>query len=46
VKLGGAKDVDNCVILCWSCHYSAHEGGNYRRSEIESAAADYAFFNG
>jgi 5-methylcytosine-specific restriction endonuclease McrA len=44
VKLGGARDVENCVILCWSCHYSAHEGGNYRRSEIVGAAEDYEFF--
>ena len=30
VKLGGTDSVSNCVIVCWSCHYSAHEGGNYR----------------
>jgi 5-methylcytosine-specific restriction endonuclease McrA len=46
VKLGGTRELDNCVILCWSCHYSAHEGGDYWRIEIESAAGDYEFFNG
>jgi 5-methylcytosine-specific restriction endonuclease McrA len=46
VKLGGTRGLDNCVIICWSCHYSAHEGGNYRRSPIESDATDYEFFNG
>ena len=28
VKFGGLACLDNCVILCQSCHYSAHEGGN------------------
>jgi len=46
VKCGGKRDLDNCVILCWSCHYSAHEGGDYRHSTIESDATDYEFFNG
>src|SRR2546422_2669898 len=27
VKVGGSDSVDNCVIICQSCHYSAHEGG-------------------
>ncbi len=27
---GGGGNVENCVILCSSCHYSAHEGGRYR----------------
>jgi 5-methylcytosine-specific restriction endonuclease McrA len=46
VKQGGTNGLDNCVILCWSCHYSAHEGGNYRRGTIDSSAEDYDFFNG
>jgi len=46
VKQGGTSGVENCVILCWSCHYSAHEGGNYRHGQIDSSAADYEFFNG
>jgi 5-methylcytosine-specific restriction endonuclease McrA len=29
-KLGGNASVENCVIICSSCHYSDHEGGNYR----------------
>jgi len=46
VKQGGSNSVDNCVILCWSCHYSAHEGGSYRHSQIDSTADDYQYFNG
>jgi 5-methylcytosine-specific restriction endonuclease McrA len=29
INKGGLATLDNCVILCWSCHYSAHEGGIY-----------------
>jgi 5-methylcytosine-specific restriction endonuclease McrA len=44
---GGTGAVDNCVILCQSCHYSAHEGGNYRYGSVrDTAAADYPHFNG
>jgi 5-methylcytosine-specific restriction endonuclease McrA len=46
VKQGGSNALDNCVILCWSCHYSAHEGGNYRHSQIDTTASDYPHFNG
>jgi predicted restriction endonuclease len=46
VKQGGSCGVENCVILCWSCHYSAHEGGNYRHGHVDSSAEDYEFFNG
>src|SRR4051794_10913636 len=28
------RHVDNCVILCITCHYSAHEGGNYRYGTV------------
>ena len=34
LKFGGTDSVDNCVILCQSCHYSAHEGGNYRWGDV------------
>jgi hypothetical protein len=46
IKLGGTRAVDNYGILFWSCHYSAHEGGDYLRSTVESSAEDYEFFNG
>jgi hypothetical protein len=29
-KLGGPITVENCVVLCWSCHYNAHQGGRWR----------------
>ncbi|MFZ2031628.1 MAG: HNH endonuclease signature motif containing protein [Vitreimonas sp.] len=46
VKEGGSDVVENCVILCESCHYSAHEGGNYRFGKEQSAAEDYPHFLG
>jgi HNH endonuclease len=26
-KMGGPVTVENCVVLCGACHYSAHQGG-------------------
>ena len=46
VKHGGTNSVDNCVILCSSCHFSAHEGGNYRFGTVDGTAEDYPYFNG
>lgn len=46
VKLGGTNAVSNCVILCWSCHYSTHEGGNYRRGSVVGEEADFPHFYG
>lgn len=44
---GGTNDVWNCVILCQSCHYSVHEGGNYRFGKVRiSYPRDYRYFNG
>jgi hypothetical protein len=45
-KLGGTNTVSNCVILCWSCHYSAHEGGNYRGGTVIGRPKDFPHFNG
>lgn len=45
VKCGGSADVTNCVVLCQSCHYTVHEGGNYRFGEVTSRAADYPYFS-
>jgi 5-methylcytosine-specific restriction endonuclease McrA len=45
-KLGGSGLVDNCVILCTSCHYCVHEGGNYRRGTVVGTVDDYPHFSG
>lgn len=29
VLAGGTAHVDNCVILCRTCHYSAHQAGRW-----------------
>lgn len=44
VKFGGLGSVENCVILCQSCHYSAHEGGNYRFGTVVGRESDYPHF--
>ena len=46
VKLGGTDCLSNCVILCWSCHYSAHEGGRYRSGRVVGRIADFPYFRG
>jgi len=46
VKHGGTNAVENCVILCWSCHYSVHEGGNYRHGSVDGSESDYPHYNG
>ncbi|HSB13597.1 MAG TPA: HNH endonuclease signature motif containing protein [Bryobacteraceae bacterium] len=46
VKLGGRDSLDNCVILCQACHYSAHEGGNYRFGTVTGRETDYPYFRG
>jgi 5-methylcytosine-specific restriction endonuclease McrA len=46
VKLGGTASVDNCVILCQSCHYSVHEGGNYRFGTLIGRPSDYPHYRG
>jgi hypothetical protein len=46
VKSRGSCQLTNCVIICQSCHYSAHEGGNYRFGTVTSSADDYPFFEG
>jgi 5-methylcytosine-specific restriction endonuclease McrA len=46
VKVGGLGTVENCVILCWSCHYSAHEGGNYRHGKVTGQESDYPYYRG
>jgi 5-methylcytosine-specific restriction endonuclease McrA len=46
VKFGGTAALDNCVILCSSCHYSAHEGGNYRWGTVIGKQSDFPHFRG
>jgi 5-methylcytosine-specific restriction endonuclease McrA len=46
IKLGGSDSVDNCVVLCWSCHYSAHEGGSYRLGTVVGREGDFPHFRG
>jgi 5-methylcytosine-specific restriction endonuclease McrA len=46
VKLGGPASVENCVVLCQACHYTAHEGGNYRSGTVEGSAAEFPYFRG
>lgn len=44
VKFGGSDSVNNCVVLCQSCHYSAYEGGNYRFGTVGGRESDYPHF--
>jgi len=46
IKFGGTDMLGNCVILCQSCHYSAHEGGNYRFGSVMGSEADFPYFKG
>jgi 5-methylcytosine-specific restriction endonuclease McrA len=46
IKAGGTESVENCVVLCWSCHYCAHEGGNYRRGTVIGEESDFPHFRG
>ena len=46
IKFGGTASLDNCVILCQSCHYSSHEGGNYRFGTVVGRPEDFPRYNG
>lgn len=46
IKFGGSDSVDNCVVLCQACHYSAHEGGNYRFGTVVGSDSDYPHLRG
>jgi 5-methylcytosine-specific restriction endonuclease McrA len=47
-QLGGSSDLSNCVILCYSCHYSVHNGGDYRNRAryLITVTSDYKYFTG
>ncbi|MGH9959589.1 MAG: HNH endonuclease [Pyrinomonadaceae bacterium] len=46
IKFGGTNSLDNCAVLCQACHYSAHEGGNYRHGTVVGRPEDFPHFNG
>ena len=46
VKYGGGNTLENCVIICSSCHYSAHEGGNYRWGTVQGRQQDFPHYGG
>ena len=46
VKFGGTNHIDNCVVLCQACHYSVHEGGNYRRGTVIGTPEDFPYYHG
>jgi len=46
IKFGGTGEVGNCVVLCRSCHYAAHEGGNYTYGTVVGREEDYPHFKG
>jgi hypothetical protein len=45
-KFADDASVENCVIICWSCHYSIHEGGNYRGGTVEDEISDFPHYSG
>jgi len=45
-KFGGTSQLDNCVVICQSCHYSVHEGGNYRFGTVVGTANDFPYYLG
>lgn len=45
-KLGGADFVDNCVVICRSCHYTAHEGGAFRGGQLTFQKSEFPHYNG
>jgi 5-methylcytosine-specific restriction endonuclease McrA len=45
-KFGGVVSVDNCVIICSSCHYCIHEGGNYRHGTVVGEVSDFPHYYG
>lgn len=46
IRFGGTSSLENCVILCQSCHYSAHEGGSYRTGTVIGDTDDYPYYHG
>ena len=44
IKSGGTSSENNCVIICESCHYSVHEGGNYRHGTVVGSSRMFPHF--
>jgi hypothetical protein len=44
-KMGGPISVENCVVICRSCHLSAHQGGQWRDISIYADLARLAMHN-
>ncbi|MGE3962658.1 MAG: HNH endonuclease [Planctomycetota bacterium] len=40
----GDASLANCVVLCRSCHYSAHEGGRYSQGTVLGRPRDFSFY--
>ncbi|MGJ5814508.1 HNH endonuclease [Paludibaculum fermentans] len=45
-KFGGDASVNNCVIVCDSCHYCIHEGGRYRHGTVVGEISDFPYYYG
>ena len=47
VQHGGNNDLSNCVVLCWSCHFTAH-AGNFGDSDpnLIGKPSDFPHFIG
>jgi 5-methylcytosine-specific restriction endonuclease McrA len=47
-RAGGDASFENCVIICRSCHYSAHAGGDYRDNseQMQGSVADFPNYYG
>jgi len=47
-RAGGDASLENCVIICWSCHYSAHGGGDYRDNseQMQGSEGDFPGYYG
>lgn len=46
IQQGGQSELANCVIVCESCHYALHEGGNYRSKAIRGTVNDFPHYRG
>lgn len=42
----GRGTVGNCVVICESCHYSAHFGGDYKNRKDWGRVGDFPYFHG
>jgi 5-methylcytosine-specific restriction endonuclease McrA len=47
-KAGGNSSAENCVVICKSCHYSAHGGGDFRDNSepMQGKPQDFPYYGG